>query len=57
MVYEIIYDYTDETGEEIRDLVEEFEGDWEELQDTIRVIKANGGYNIEACAYEEEEEE
>ena len=48
-VYRIVYDYTDEEGYESRDIKEEFEGTWSELQDYIKQMRRNGCYHIDAC--------
>jgi hypothetical protein len=47
-VYRIVYDYTDEEGYESRDIEEEFEGTWSELQDYIKQMRRNGCYHIDA---------
>ena len=41
-MYEIIYDYTDDSGYECRNNVETFEGTWDELQAYIRDMRRNG---------------
>ena len=46
--YELIYDYCNEDGYEERNIVEEFDGPWYELNDYIKVLRKNGCYNI--CA-------
>lgn len=46
--YEIVYDYSSEYSDE-RDIREEFEGDWTELQSYIKRMKQNGCYNIYAA--------
>lgn len=51
-MYEIIYDYTDESGYEFRNIMETFEGTWTELQDYIKQMKENGCYNIDANSLE-----
>ncbi|MBO6270974.1 MAG: hypothetical protein J6N19_17735 [Clostridium sp.] len=48
-MYEIIYDYDNEYDTE-RNIMETFTGDWFELQDYIKQMKANGCYNISASA-------
>lgn len=47
-MYEIIYDYTDDSGYECCNNVETFEGTWDELQAYIRDMRRNGCYNISA---------
>lgn len=49
-LYEIIYDYTDESGFEAKNCVEEFEGTWLELKAYIKKPRQNGCYNITAAA-------
>lgn len=46
MKYAIFYDYTNEEGYEEKNIVEHFKGTWAELQETIKVIKQHGCYNI-----------
>lgn len=48
-LYEIMYDYTDEGGNEEKNIREEFEGTWTELQDYIKQMRKNGCYNITAA--------
>lgn len=45
-MYEIIYDYTDDCGNENRNLTETFTGSWTELQDHIKLMRKNDCYNI-----------
>ena len=52
-MYLIIYDYTDEEGNEELNIHEDFHGDWDELKEYIKQMKRNGCYNIEATAIEE----
>lgn len=47
-LYNIFYDYEDEYGYTYRDNMEEFEGDWHELQEYIKSMRRNGCYNIDA---------
>lgn len=51
-MYEITYDYTDESGYECRNIRETFEGSWMGLQDYIKRMRANGCYNIDATSLE-----
>lgn len=46
IMYEIVYDYTDEGGYENCNNVETFEGAWTELQAYIKTMKKNGCYHI-----------
>ena len=55
--YEIIYDYTDEAGNEILNVTEEFTGSWTELQQEIKNLRENGCYNIVAAVVREGDEE
>lgn len=48
-LYEIMYDYTDEGGNEEKNIHEEFEGSWTELQAYIEQMKKQGCYNITAA--------
>ena len=48
-LYEIMYDYTDDGGNEEKNIREEFEGSWTELQDYIKQMRAQGCYNITAA--------
>ena len=48
MKYEIRYDYCDEDGNETKDIVDEFDGTWIDLQDQIKLMKKGGCSNIEA---------
>ena len=52
-MYDIIYDYTDDSGYECRNNVETFEGSWFELQNHIRQMRRNGCYNIVATSVKE----
>ncbi len=52
--YEIIYDFCDEFSDE-HGIVESFTGDWHELQEEIKQMRANGCYNITATALETDE--
>ena len=54
IVYEIIYDYLDDAGNENRNIVETFEGDWTELQTHLKKMRKNGCYNITATALRED---
>ena len=47
-MYEIIYDFIDEAGNECLNLDEVFEGTWTELQEHIKAMRAKGCYNIVA---------
>lgn len=47
-MYEIIYDYTDEGGNESCNNVETFTGTWDELQAYIKSMRKTGCYNITA---------
>lgn len=47
-VYEILYDYDDESGETYKNNSETFEGTWSDLQDYIKQMRQNGCYNIDA---------
>jgi len=42
------YDYTDDDGNEERNIREEFDGSWTELQAYIKQMRKNGCYNIAA---------
>lgn len=53
MKYLIIYDYTDECGNEELNIHEDFEGSHDELRDYVKEMRRNGCYNIEATAIEE----
>ena len=53
-MYEIIYDYLDDAGNENRNIVETFEGDWTELQTHLKKMRKNGCYNITATALRED---
>lgn len=53
-VYEILYDYDDESGEIYRNNSETFEGTWSDLQDYIKQMRRNGCYNIDANEVYEE---
>lgn len=53
--YEIIYDWCSIDGDEERNIVEEFEGSYTELQDHIKSMRANGCYNISATCINEDE--
>ena len=53
MKYEVIYDYDDGVSES-RNIREEFEGDWTELQDFIKELRESGCYNIDANAIDED---
>ena len=55
-VYRIVYDYTDEEGYESRDIEEEFEGTWSELQDYIKQMRRNGCYHIDASFLYDDED-
>lgn len=46
--YEIIYDYTDEGGFEIKNITERFYGTYDELQDYINKLRALNCYYISA---------
>lgn len=48
-LYEIMYDYCGEDGNEERNIREEFEGSWTELQEHIKQMRKNGCYNITAA--------
>ena len=47
-MYEITYDYEDE-----KNIRENFEGDWTELQEYIAKMKENGCYNIDATSLDQ----
>ena len=53
--YEIMYDYTDDCGNENLNCCETFDGDWTELQAYIKTMKKNGCYNITAAIVREAE--
>lgn len=53
-MYEIIYDYTDEGGNESRNITETFTGDWTELQAHIKAMRKQGCYNITATEVRDE---
>ena len=60
MTYQITYSYTDECGNEVRDIPETYEGSWEGLQGVVKQMREGGCYDIHADAvddYEEEPEE
>lgn len=46
-MYEIIYDYEDE-----RNIVEQFDGSWTELQEYIKKMRQTGCYHISASSME-----
>lgn len=46
--YEIMYEYTDETGQECSN-VTEFTGTWAEVQEEIKRMRVRGCYNIVAA--------
>ena len=46
---EVMYDYCGEDGNEERNIREEFEGSWTELQEHIKQMRKNGCYNITAA--------
>lgn len=47
--YEIIYDYCDEFSETCN-IVEYFEGSWDELHEYLKQMRKNGCYNI-SCSH------
>ena len=49
-MYEIIYDYDDE-----KNIRENFDGTWTELQDHIKQMRETGCYNIDATDLEQGE--
>ncbi len=52
VLYEIIYDYDD--GEFVQpNIVEEFEGDWFELQQYIRELRHQGCFHIDATCIDD----
>lgn len=53
MKYKILYDFDDSDGYINRNCVDEFEGDWFELQDHIKQMRSNGCYNIDATAVDQ----
>ncbi len=55
--YEIMYDYTDDGGNENTNCYETFEGSWTELQEYIKQMRENGCYNITAAVIREEYED
>lgn len=50
-MFEIIYDYSNEYSDE-KNIRETFEGEWSELQEYIKKMKADGCYNISATYVE-----
>lgn len=55
--YEIIYDYTDDGGNECTNISESWSGTYSELQSYIKRMRENGCYNISATALYFDEEE
>ncbi len=53
-MYEIIYDYTEEFGNESRDNMETFTGTRTELQAYIKKMRKQGCYNIVATEVRDE---
>lgn len=49
-MYEITYDYTDESGYEQRNIREYFSGSWTELQAYLRLMREQGCYHISAAS-------
>ena len=49
-MYEIVYDYTDLSGFEIKNIHEYFSGTWTELQAYIRTLRKQGCYHISAAS-------
>lgn len=41
MLYEIAYDYTDDSGYESRNNIDQFDGSWQDLQKYIREMRKN----------------
>ncbi len=50
MKYKIFYDYTDDEGDESRNNVEFYDGDYNGLQRTLKSMRDQGCYNIQATA-------
>ena len=53
MKYEVMYDY-DNGCDESRNIREEFDGNWTELQNFIKELRESGCYNIDAAAVDGE---
>ena len=53
MLYEIAYDYTDDSGYESRNSIDHFDGSWHDLQKYIREMRKDGCYNIVATCIRE----
>lgn len=47
-IYDIVYDYTDDTGAELVNIHEEYTGSWSDLQEYIKLMREHGCYNVEA---------
>ncbi len=55
--YEIIYNYTDESGYESRNIHETFEGDWNKMREHVKSLREDGCYNIDVALIEDFHEE
>ena len=53
MTYQITYNYTDECGNETRDIPETYEGSWEGLQGIVNKMREGGCYDIHADAVDD----
>lgn len=52
MSYEIRYDYCSDEGYEEKDIIEEFEGEYQDLQDYLKEMREQGCYHIQVSGRE-----